>query len=200
MSAAVSAILAAVAKAAVSYARRWAKKDARNRGEWRGTYRTNPATVEEAVANGYRADQPCIRVTVDSRYPLRFVHETGVEWAIGSGLVSDGGSIPSWAQMSLKKWFELDPKGGKLKAFLIHDEAYHNGGLWMRPDAKSKWQFVPVTRAVADMLLFQGLTACEWTTNADCCAIYAAVRSPLGRASWRRCQARMRKARERDAK
>ena len=64
----------------------------------------------------------------------------------------------------------------------------------MRPDNKSEWKCVKITRAIADMILFQSLSACENTTNADCCAIYAAVRSPPGRASWSRAQARMRKA------
>lgn len=189
MSPALAAILSKFAKAAVDWARNWAKKDARPRGTWAGRYDTAPATPEEARAAGYRGDLGrCVRVTVDSRSPLRFIHESGAEWAIGSGLISDGGSIPSWAQKSDINWLKLKALGDKECAFFLHDEGYHNGCLWMRPDAKSKWVCVPVTRAQVDLLMYQGLTACKNTTNAEASLIYAAVRTPFGASSWKRCQ------------
>lgn len=185
MSAIASAIVAKVAKAALSYARSWAKKDCRVRGKWAGTYTTTPATKEEAERTGYSDWKKCVRVTVDSRDPLRFIHESGAEWAIGSGLISDGGSIPSWAQMTLGRWLDLKPYSEKKKlGFFLHDEGYHNGGIWMRPTADSPWQFVPCTRAMVDMLLFQSMAG----TNADKRLIYEAVKSPFGRRSWNRCQ------------
>lgn len=183
----IAAILAKVAKKAWDYARNWATKDARPRGEWRGRYAVHPATVQEALAAGYTAAHKCFRVTVDSRAPLRFVHESGVEWAVPSGLITDGGSIPSWAQMSPAAWLQLKPMGEKERAFFLHDAGYHDGGLWMRTNVKDEWRCVPVTRQIVDLLLYQGLTACG-ASNAECSAIYGAVRSPFGAKSWKRCQ------------
>jgi hypothetical protein len=179
----------------MSYARNWAKRDARPRGAWKGNYTTRKATEAEAIATGYTAAHKCVRLIVDSRDPLRFCHESGAEWCVPTGLISDGGSIPSWAQMSPAKWMQLKPFGKKETAFFLHDAGYHDASLWMRENAKAKWQCVRVTRAIVDLLLYQGLTACG-ASNAECSAIYAAVRTPFGAKSWARCQRLIKKGKE----
>ena len=114
--------------------------------------------------------------------PLRLVVPAlGFEYSFRGGFDSDGGSIPKILQGIPR--LRLKP-ASFLRSYFMHDYCYAAAGCWCRrPDAHA-WSSLPLTRAMADCLLYAGLTA-EGATLAEARAIYRAVRIG-GSVAWRK--------------
>lgn len=113
--------------------------------------------------------------------PLRLaVPALGFEYAYRGGFESDGGSIPAVFQHI--KRLRLTPDAF-LRSYFLHDYAYAFAACWVREPGGRVWAHLPLTREMADCLLYVGLSA-EDATLAEARAIYRAVRIGGGMA-WR---------------
>ena len=173
MSAFVSALIPILAKKAQEYAEDWAKKDARSRGTFCGSCAEYPVDSVAAVQAGYSANTKCVFLFPDLSDPLRLVHESGVQYLVGS-CVSDGGSTPPPLREPCKEWIDLEPFGKLKRAFFLHDCIYRDGGVFVRRSDDEDWQWMKCTKKMADLIFFQAMTACG-ANNIECRAIYAAV-------------------------
>lgn len=200
---AVAPIAAAVAKVLAKVAwrlvRMWAQKKARIRGEWLGRWKSvTPADAVAAAQAGYNADTPTRLIVNDRRDPRRWRHESGTEYMPDTPGITDGGSTPALARDAVKKWADLEPFGKFADAYFFHDAVYRDAGCWVRlPKAEaakhglsvpkgsdlSAWTWMPLTRAMADTLLFQQMPSCGGR-NGEVQAIFRAVRVGAARA-WR---------------
>jgi hypothetical protein len=200
IAAAVAKVLAKVlAKVAWQLVRKWAHKTARVRGEWLGRWKSvTPADAVAAAQAGYKADTPTRLIVNDSRDPRRWRHESGTEYMPDTPGITDGGSTPVLARDAVKKWADLEPFGKFADAFYFHDAAYRDAGCWVRlPKAEaakhglsvpkgsdlSAWAWMPLTRAMADTLLFQQMPSLGGR-NGEVQAIFRAVRVGAAR-PWR---------------
>lgn len=191
MSPFVAAILSVLARKAIDYAKNWAVKSVRPRGSWMGKASATSVEAPAAVQAGYKSGTPCRLIIADEQDPLRWRHESGVEYRVGDG-ISDGGSTPSLLRGIVKSWADIDPFGRHAFAFYFHDACYRDGGCFVRKDADSKWEWLRLDRAVADLLFFQAMTACDGARNAEVRAIYHAVRRG-GLGAWNGQRKRARK-------
>ena len=182
---------------AKKYAKQWALKKARVRGEWIGSWEMETEVSEEAAAQaGYNPRTPCRLVVAGEPDPRRFRHEGGWEYMADTPLITDGGSTPQIARNACKEYADLEPFGKFKDAFYFHDASYLSRGCWVRmprEDANkhgldiplgsdmSVWTWMPLTRAMADTLLFQMMSDGR---NGEINAIFRAVRVGGGRA-WR---------------
>lgn len=180
------------------YARYWALKEARVRGRWRGDWALEiSADPEAAMQAGYNG-AVCRLVVNGEDDPRRFQHESGWEYKADTPLVSDGGSTPVIARHACKDWADLEPFGTFKDPFYFHDAAYKSRGCWVRmprSDANkhgidvlfdsemSIWTWMPLTRTMADTLLFQMMPSCGGR-NGEINAIFRAVRV-FGGSAWR---------------
>jgi len=119
--------------------------------------------------------------------PLRLVvPAVGYEYAYKGGFDSDGGSIP--VLFRAIKQLRLKPDDF-LKSYFLHDFAYASASVWTRKaGTSSPWARLPLDRAMADCLLYVGLTA-EDATLVEARAIYRAVRIG-GSIAWRQHRAK----------
>lgn len=185
----VLAIIAKLGKLAWKHARIWAVADLKDVARWAGRFREIPATMEETLAAGFSGGRPCFRLTIDAHDPLRMIHlKSGFEYAVATDLITDFGSIPRAATIAAPEWLQLKPTDAK-RSFALHDSAYRDGGVWFRENAGAEWKFIRIQRAVADMLMWQGMSG-EDMNNISARAIYRAVRIGAGW-SWR-CHANRR--------
>lgn len=131
----------------------------------------------------YDKDGPLYLVRQPAKEPLRlYIPELGYEYAYRGGFESDGGSIPV-AFRAIKK-LRLRPDEF-LRSYFLHDYAYANAAVYVRPlGTADVWSRMPLDRAMADCLLYVGLTA-EDATLAEARAIYRAVRIG-GSFAWRK--------------
>lgn len=137
-------------------------------GEWLGTLDFNKD------ASLYRVRQP-------AENPLRlWIPELGFEYGYKGGFISDGGSIPAIFQAI--KQLRLKPDSF-LKTYFLHDYCYATASCWCRRPDSSVWSRLDLDRAMADCLLYVGLTA-EDATLAEARTIYRAVRIGGG-VAWR---------------
>lgn len=152
---AAKSVAAILAKVAWKLVRAWAHKSARKRGEWRGEWAQESAVDPVAAAQaGYRT-RPCRLVVNSTDDPRRWVHESGTEYMADTPLVTDGGSVPAIAVEHCAKWADLQPFGKFKDAFFFHDAAYRDAGCWVRLSPAGEWDWMPLSRAQADTLLFQ---------------------------------------------
>ena len=179
----ITHILAVLALKAADYAVNFLKKSPRPRGAWAGSLSALPATPTDTFSAGYFHDADCVRLMVDSRDRARFVHESGAEYAISSG-VSDGGSIPYLAQMGLLPIMDLRSHGKLAWPFYLHDCGYRDGGLTMRPSATEDWVFLPMTKDVVDLIFFQACTAVKGVRAIEAITVYRGVRTTFAVMSW----------------
>ena len=186
-------------KLAKKYAKQWAMKEARVRGEWLGAWAMEVDASEEAAAQaGYNPATPCKLVVAGDTDPRRFRHESGWEYMADTPIITDGGSTPVLARKACKKWADLSPFGRFKDAFYFHDAAYRSRGCWVRMPREaanehgidvplgselSVWTWMPLTRGMADTLLFQMMPSLGGR-NGEINAIFRAVRVGGGRA-WR---------------
>ena len=179
----VATLLDILTRKALDYAKNYAMKSARPRGEWRGKADEYPCDDEAVRQAGYKPGTPCRFVCSRVSHPLRFRHESGVEYLVGDG-VSDGGSTPPFLRKPCAAWADLEPFGAHKYAFYLHDAMYHDGGVFARKDGDD-WRWLKLNRAQADFLFLQALTATG--RNAEVFAIWRAVRRGGARA-WRRAR------------
>lgn len=198
MSAILTPAFGLLFKIAKIYAREWAMKSARVRGRWRGAWSVEVAACREAAQQAGYESNTCRLVVNGDIDPRRFMHESGWEYMAETPLISDGGSTPVIARKVCKNWADLEPYGIFKDAFYFHDSAYRFRGCWVRMprDAANKfaidvplgaelsvWTWMPLTRAMADTLLFQQMPSCGGR-NGEINAIFRAVRV-FGGAAWR---------------
>lgn len=199
MTTVAKSLISLVWRIAMKYARQWAMKEARVRGVWLGKLAQETTAEPVAAAQaGYRSSTPVRLVIGDAVDPLRWKHEGGTEYRMDDPLITDGGSTPKLARDACKNWADLDPFGGFRREFYFHDAAYRSAGCWVRLPtvlakehgldvAKGKvltdWLWMPLSRAMADLLLFQQLPS-SGGRNGEVQAIYRAVRLGAARA-WR---------------
>ena len=176
-----------LAEKAKDYAIAWAHKSVRARGKFIGEYTDFPIDPAAAVQAGYSAETPCRFVYCLESNPLRFVHESGTEYMVSDG-VSDGGSTPPITRETLKAWADLQPYGKLKQAFYFHDGLYRDGGCFVRRNSMETWQWMRADRAMADVLFYQAMTACD-AENGEIRAIYYAVRAGAG-VAWANHRAR----------
>lgn len=204
MSAIASKLGQHLASIALVYARNWSMKEARVRGEFRGKFGLEvDAEPKTAVKAGYRAGTPCKFIVNDPIDPSYFRHESGYDYMLETPLVTDGGSTPRLARKLCKKWADLEPFGKFRIPFFNHDANYTHAGCWVRLPReeankyeidvplgadRSDWIWMPLSRVMADTLLFQMMPSCGGR-NGEVNAIFRAVRVGGGRA-WRRHRAR----------
>lgn len=175
----IGAILASVAKRLI---KDWAHKSARKRGEWRGEYAQEiPVDPEAAAQAGYPATRPCRLIVNSKDNPRHWVHESGVEYMFDTPLISDGGSTPEPARRACKEWADLEPFGRHREAFYFHDAAYRDAGCWVRMSGTNEWEWMRLTRAQADTLMFQ-MMGSSHGRKGEAHAIFHAVRVFGGRA------------------
>lgn len=137
-------------------------------GEWLGTLDFDKG------AGVYHVRQPAAN-------PLRlWIPELGFEYAYKGGFVSDGGSIPAIFQAI--KQLRLKPDSF-LKSYFLHDFCYATASCWCRRPNAPSWAHLDLNRAIADCLLYVGLTA-EDATLAEARTIFRAVRIGGG-VAWR---------------
>ncbi len=129
-------------------------------GEWHG-------------ALEYVQDGELYHVRQRADDPLRlWVPELGFEYAYRGGFDSDGGSVPKVLQDIPRLRLKPD---SFLKSYFLHDYLYAEAGCWCRAPEARVWSWMPVTRSMADCLLYIALTA-EDATLAESRAIFRAVR------------------------
>ena len=179
----VASLLSILTRKALDYAKNYAMKSARPRGEWRGKIDEFPCDSEAARQAGYSAHTKCRYIVVRPSDPLRFRHESGVEYLVGDG-VSDGGSTPPFLRKPVEAWADLEPFGTHKYAFYFHDAMYHDGGVFARKDGDA-WRWLKLNRGQADFLFLQALTVTG--RNAEVFAIWRAVRRG-GARSWKRAR------------
>ena len=181
----IAKVLAAVA---AKYVKEWATKDARVRGKWEGRLMVDlPADIGAIIEAGYSPRDECRFIVNCEDDPLRFVHESGYEYKMDTPLVSDGGSTPKIARGLCKSWADLEPFGKFKHAFYFHDAAYRDAGCWARlpkmvaehygiamDGDKSVWTWMPLTRGMADTLLFQMMPSSDGH-NGEVNAIFRAL-------------------------
>lgn len=178
MSPFVASILSILARKAIEYAKNWAVKSARPRGEWLGRASDASVTDEAAVQAGYKSGTPCRLIIADEKDPLRWRHESGVEYRVGDG-ISDGGSTPAFLRDTVKSWADIEPFGRHAHAFYAHDSFYRDGGCFVRKTPAAEWEWMRLNRGQADFLFFQML--CSTGRRAEVFAIWRAVRRFGGR-------------------
>lgn len=162
------ALAALAAKVAASLLDEALKVKPHVHGEWLGTLE-------------YDKDGPLYIVRQPAKDPLRlYVPELGFEYAFQGGFESDGGSIPSFFQDVPRLRLKPD---SFLRTYFLHDYCYLKAACWVRLPGACAWSWLPLTRAMADCLLYVGLTA-EDATLAEARAIFRAVRIGGGIA-WR---------------
>ena len=169
----LSALVSFLARKAAAYAQELAMTSTRSRGTFAGTAIEIPVEPAEAIRAGYGPKTPCVFVMPTDLDPLRFVHESGTQYLISSG-VSDGGSTPPILRGPCKEWADLQPFGKLKRAFFFHDGLYRDAGCFVRKDDASEWEWMRVTREMADLLFFQAMTACDGH-NLETWGIYRAV-------------------------
>lgn len=131
----------------------------------------------------YDKDEPrkLYHVRQPADNPLRlYIPDLGFEYAYRGGYDSDGGSIPSFFQDIPRLRLKPD---SFLRSYFLHDFCYAHAACWCRLPGACAWSRMPVTRAIADCLLYVGLTA-EDATLAEARAIFRAVRLG-GSIAWR---------------
>lgn len=166
-----AATAALAAKAAKLAGEELLKLPAPPHGEWRGAY------VAERQPDGLW------HVVQSATDPMRlYMTDLDLEFAWAGRLVSDGGSIPKWAQGI--KGLHLSPDA-YLRAFFHHDALYERAKVWVR-EPGGRWHEIPVDRRQADAQLYCGLGA-EKATLADAQVIYRAVRM-FGHRAWEKCR------------
>lgn len=140
-------------------------------GEWRGQLL-------------YAEIRPGIyRVAQDVADPRRlWVPALGYEYAWRGGFESDGGSIPKALQTVPN--LHLHPLDYP-SAYFAHDYMYDTETIWVR-EPGGVWHEMNVDRAMADCILYIGLTA-DNATLADARLIFRAVRL-AGQRAWNRCR------------
>ena len=178
MSPFVASILSILARKAIDYAKNWAVKSARSRGTWMGKASDAAVTDEAAVQAGYKSGTPCRLIIADEKDPLRWRHESGVEYRVGDG-ISDGGSTPGFLRDTVKSWADIEPFGRHAPAFFAHDSFYRDGGCFVRKAPDAGWEWMRLNRGQADFLFFQML--CSTGRRAEVFAIWRAVRRFGGR-------------------
>ena len=181
MSPFVASILSILARKAIDYAKNWAVKSARPRGTWLGKASDAAVTDEAAVQAGYKSGTHCRLIIADEKDPLRWRHESGVEYRVGDG-ISDGGSSPGFLRERVKPWADIEPFGRHAFAFYAHDFVYRDAGCFVRKSSDSEWEWMRLNRGQADFLFFQML--CSTGRQAEVFAIWRAVRRFGGRAWW----------------
>ena len=174
----VATLLSILARKALEYAKDWAMKSARPRGEWLGKTSDTPVDDVAAVQTGYTSGTPCRLIIADAQDPLRWRHESGVEYRVGDG-VSDGGSSPGVLRERVKPWADIEPFGRHAFAFYAHDSFYRDAGCFVRKSSDSEWEWMRLNRGQADFLFFQML--CSTGRQAEVFAIWRAVRRFGGR-------------------
>lgn len=174
----VASILSILARKAIEYAKNWAVKSARPRGTWMGKASDAEVTDEAAVQAGYKSGTPCRLVIANEKNPLRWRHESGVEYRVGDG-ISDGGSTPEFLRDTVKSWADIKPFGRHVYALYAHDSFYRDGGCFVRKAPDTEWEWMRLNRGQADFLLFQML--CSTGRHAEVFAIWRAVRRFGGR-------------------
>ena len=178
MSPFVASILSVLARKAIEYAKNWAVKSARPRGKWLGKASESPVDDEAAVQASYKSGTPCRLILADEKDPLRWRHESGVEYRVGDG-ISDGGSTPGFLRDTVKSWADIEPFGRHAYAFYAHDSFYRDGGCFVRKTPGAGWEWMRMDRGQADFLFFQML--CSTGRRAEVFAIWRAVRRFGGR-------------------
>ncbi len=173
MSPFVASILSILARKAIEYAKDWAMKSARPRGEWLGKVSATPVDDVAAVQAGYKSGTPCRFILADEKDPLRWRHESGVEYRVGDG-ISDGGSAPDFLRDRVRAWADIEPFGRHAFAFFAHDSFYRDAGCFVRKTPDAEWEWVRLNRGQADLLFFQML--CSTGRRAEVFAIWRAVR------------------------
>ena len=173
MSPFVASILSILARKAIEYAKNWAVKSARPRGEWLGKASDARVTDEAAVQAGYKTGTPCRFIIADEIDPLRWRHESGVEYRVGDG-ISDGGSTPYFLRDAVDSWADIAPFGRHASAFFAHDSFYRDGGCFVRKAPDAEWEWMRLNRGQSDFLFFQML--CSTGRRAEVFAIWRAVR------------------------
>ena len=129
----------------------------------------------------YDQDGPLYLVRQPAKEPLRlYIPELRFEYAFKGGFTSDGGSIPSFFQDINRLRLKPD---SFLRTYFLHDYCYLKAACWVRIPGSDRWAWLPLTREMADCLLYVGLTA-EDATLAEARTIYRAVRVGGGLA-WR---------------
>ena len=173
MSPFVASILSILARKAIEYAKNWAVKSARSRGTWQGKASVTPVDDDAAVQAGYKSGTPCRLIIADERDPLRWRHESGVEYRVGDG-ISDGGSTPEFLRDTVESWADIEPFGRHSHAFFAHDSFYRDGGCFVRKTPGAEWEWMRLDRGQADFLFFQML--CSTGRRAEVFSIWRAVR------------------------
>ncbi len=173
MSPFVASILSILARKAIEYAKNWAVKSARPRGTWMGKASESCVTDEAAVQAGYKSGPPCRLIIADEQDPLRWRHESGVEYRVGDG-ISDGGSTPFFLRDTVKSWADIEPFGRHANAFYAHDSFYRDGGCFVRKTTAAEWEWMRLNRGQADFLFLQML--CSTGRQAEVFAIWQAAR------------------------
>lgn len=173
MSPFIATLISFLARKAEEYAKEWAMTSTRSRGTFAGTALEIPVDSAEAGRAGYNPKTKCVFVMPNDLDPLRFVHESGTQYLVSSG-VSDGGSTPPFSRGACKEWADLQPFGKLKNAFFLHDGLYRDAGCFVRKDDSSAWEWMRVDRSMADLLFFQAMTACD-ANNLEVWGIYRAV-------------------------
>jgi hypothetical protein len=171
-----------LAKVAWHLIRNWAHKSARKRGEWRGEWaQETPVEPEAAAQAGYPTARACRLVVNSMVNPRHWHHESGADYMPDTPLVTDGGSTPAIAREHCSKWADLEPFGRFTDAFYFHDAAYRDAGCWVRLSPTNPWEWMPLSRAQADTLLFQQMPS-TGGRNGEANAVFRALRVFGGRA------------------
>ena len=167
--------------------KRYAESDEPARGILCGQYEKFPV------------DKKLFRVEINLADPLRFVHEaSALEFSPAIEVyLSDLGSIPPMLRKIKAIGLQLECDGAE-RSYLIHDACYLTGKINVRKPF-GKWHAMKITRAWADILLHDCLSADATPdgrpiTRSTAMAVYQAVRrSRTSRRAWNRHRARMEK-------
>jgi hypothetical protein len=130
---------------------------------WTGNGYSTPLTNEEQIALGLGTKKRWYRFTNEPHNRLTIIY-AGVMYRVQDGLIHDFGSIP-WSFGGLPFIGKYFRKDSYPKSVIIHDGAYdkHIPGeehvLWISRDGGETWCKEPVTRPLADLLLYVGILA-----------------------------------------
>lgn len=98
-------------------------------------------------------DTAIYRYHADEANPLTLVLADGTEYQPNRTFETDMGSIPLLLQAIPGGWYQKDRL---LPAYILHDDGYGHGGLFVRRPGATEFTFEPMGKDKIDALLYVG--------------------------------------------